>query len=155
CAIATAPFVPEPSVFLAAAVIMTDFLSVSAEYSQKCPKFLYSLTGSYLESAFLTHPSVSGGEVIYYQAKSNYQRKVTNTGEILPNYDVQRNLDSNNDIVLIYERRNNASSSSDSSICSYLTNEEIPFPKDTPLHMLPVITRDPVSDYHGTIGINR
>ena len=150
CAIATAPFIPEPSVFIAAAVIIIDFLTVSS----KCPKFLYGLAGSYLESAFLTHPSASDGEVIYYQTKANYQRKITNTSEILPNYyDNKRDLESNNDIVLIYERK--TGSSVDTSMCYYTTNEEIPLPKDTPLHMLPVITRDPVNDYHGTIGINR
>ena len=153
CAIATAPFLPEPSVFQLAGVIVKEYLTSNPENIHKAPKFLFSLAGSYLESSFLTHPSCSDGEVIYYQTKSDYQRKITNTNEILPSYyDDQRDLQSKNDIVIIYERKENQN---DHSYCSYISNEEIIIPKDTPLHMLPVITSDPTNDYHGTIGINR
>ena len=148
CAVTTAPFVPEATVFLTGAQILKDFLV----FSQRGPKFLTGLAGSYLESAFLTYPSCSDGEVIYYQTKSNYQRSITGTNDHLPSYfDNNRDLQSKNDVVLIYERK----ATNSDSMCPYISNEEISVPKDTPLHMLPVITRDPTDDYHGTIGINR
>lgn len=161
CAMSVAPHQPDPSTFLFAATTIKDYLVAGGP--PLMGRYLYMAAGSLYESAFLTNPSVSDGQVVYYHQKTHAQRKLTGAKNLRslsgdPADDNAYEADS----VLIFEKQTgrefvlkSVDSDSDQTICKLRSKIDIVVPKDAAMHMRPVLTEDPTANYHTTFAVNR